>query len=149
MKFCAIRVVPHKWKLGITWTWSIIKSNACSANATLIKQTWIILNPTRGSIHTNTEQVKQTKQIVILIFPWNSGRETRCSNQLASGWLWMYSMARLQESILSASLSGISSLNSSSRAITISTLSKLSNPRSFWKCTSGVTCRYMFGIQHQ
>ncbi|KAJ6344536.1 hypothetical protein OIU76_006124, partial [Salix suchowensis] len=51
----------------------------------------------------------------------------------------MYSMARLQESILSASLSGISSLNSSSRAITISTLSKLSSPRSFWKCTSGVT----------
>ena len=55
------------------------------------------------------------------------------------GWLEMYSIARWQESILSASLSGISSLNSSSSAITISTLSKLSKPKSFWKCTSGLT----------
>lgn len=64
-----------------------------------------------------------------------------CLIQLDIGWLWMYSMASLQESILSASKSGISSLNSSSRAITSSTLSKLSKPRSFWKCTSGVTCK--------
>ncbi|CAL1385347.1 unnamed protein product [Linum trigynum] len=43
------------------------------------------------------------------------------------------------ELILSASLSGISNPNSSSRAITISTVSKLSRPRSFWKWAFGVT----------
>ena len=36
--------------------------------------------------------------------------------------------------IASASLSGISMLNSSSIAMTTSTVSKLSNPRSFEKC---------------
>ena len=51
----------------------------------------------------------------------------------------MKSMARLMELILSASLSGISNWNSSSRAITISTLSRLSNPRSLWKWAFGVT----------
>jgi hypothetical protein len=43
---------------------------------------------------------------------------------------------------LSASKSGISSLNSSSIAITTSTVSKLSSPRSFSKCASGVTCHH-------
>ncbi|KAJ0821153.1 hypothetical protein HanPSC8_Chr16g0716671 [Helianthus annuus] len=45
----------------------------------------------------------------------------------------MKSTASSIELILSASLSGISNPNSSSRAITTSTVSKLSNPRSFWK----------------
>ena len=53
----------------------------------------------------------------------------------------MKSTATLMESILSASLSGISNLNSSSRAMTTSTASKLSRPRSFLKWASGVTYR--------
>ncbi|KAJ0835774.1 hypothetical protein HanRHA438_Chr16g0759261 [Helianthus annuus] len=52
----------------------------------------------------------------------------------------MKSTASSIELILSASLSGISNPNSSSRAITTSTVSKLSNPRSFWKWAVGVTC---------
>uniref|UniRef100_A0A7C8ZMC9 Uncharacterized protein n=1 Tax=Opuntia streptacantha TaxID=393608 RepID=A0A7C8ZMC9_OPUST len=51
----------------------------------------------------------------------------------------MNSTAISTELILSASLSGISKPNSSSSAITISTVSKLSSPRSFWKCALGVT----------
>ncbi len=42
--------------------------------------------------------------------------------------------------ILSASLSGISTANSSSNAMTTSTVSRLSRPRSFWKCAPAVTC---------
>lgn len=53
----------------------------------------------------------------------------------------MKSTAVLMLVILSASLSGISNPNSSSSAITTSTVSKLSKPRSFWKWAVGVTCR--------
>lgn len=60
---------------------------------------------------------------------------------LAWGWDAMKSTARLMLLILSASPSGISNPNSSSSAITTSTVSKLSNPRSFWKWAFGVTCK--------
>lgn len=53
----------------------------------------------------------------------------------------MKSTAILMVLILSASLSGISNPNSSSSAITTSTVSKLSNPRSFWKWALTVTCK--------
>jgi hypothetical protein len=71
----------------------------------------------------------------------NSPPLGRAEAQPAMGWLATYSMARGSESILSASMSGISSLNSSSMAMTTSTVSRLSSPRSFSKCASGVTCR--------
>lgn len=60
---------------------------------------------------------------------------------LAWGWEEMKSTATLMVLILSASLSGISNPNSSSSAITTSTASKLSNPRSVWKLAVGVTWR--------
>lgn len=50
----------------------------------------------------------------------------------------MYVIASSQDSILSASLSGISMANSSSMAITSSTVSRLSRPRSFWNTAAGV-----------
>lgn len=59
---------------------------------------------------------------------------------LACGWEAINSTARSTDCILSASLSGISNPNSSSSAITTSTVSKLSSPRSFWKCAFDVTC---------
>ena len=52
---------------------------------------------------------------------------------LAMGWFEMYSMACAQEVILSASSSGISSWNSSSKAITTSTVSRESKPKSLVK----------------
>ena len=61
------------------------------------------------------------------------------TSYLAWGCDAMKSTAWLIEVILSASLSGISNPNSSSSAITTSTVSKLSNPRSFWKWAAGVT----------
>lgn len=90
--------------------------------------------------------VLRWKFIDRITYPKKSKKEIKkmlVLHQLAIGWLYTYSIARLQESILSASLSGISSLNSSSKAITISTVSKLSKPKSFWKWPSGLTCRYI------
>lgn len=51
----------------------------------------------------------------------------------------MYEIASDVDKILSASLSGISIENSSSNAITTSTVSRLSSPRSFWKAAEGFT----------
>jgi len=51
----------------------------------------------------------------------------------------MYSIASLVDLIWSASASGISMLNSSSNAMTISTASKLSSPKSAEKEAVGVT----------
>lgn len=48
-------------------------------------------------------------------------------------------MASAVDNILSASTSGISTANSSSKAMTTSTVSKLSRPRSFWKLEVEVT----------
>lgn len=50
-----------------------------------------------------------------------------------------YVTASSHDKIFSASLSGISIANSSSNAITSSTVSKLSSPRSFTKCDFSVT----------
>src|SRR6185312_607447 len=51
----------------------------------------------------------------------------------------MYSMASFTVAIFSAASSGISTLNASSKAITSSTVSRLSAPRSSIKDASGVT----------
>lgn len=87
-------------------------------------------------------------------------RDARVGVQLASGWLAMYSTAlstvatvsttvdlekdKGKEHVLlwmvSASLSGISMLNSSSMAMTTSTVSRLSRPRSLAKCAVDVIC---------
>ena len=61
------------------------------------------------------------------------------NSYLASGFLLMYSIASWVDLMLSASVSGISMLNSSSIAITTSTASKLSSPRSVLNVAVGVT----------
>ena len=58
-------------------------------------------------------------------------------------------MASDVERILSASTSGISTANSSSKAITTSTVSKLSSPRSFWKWALGLTCTEASSSSHE
>ena len=58
----------------------------------------------------------------------------------ADGCAARYSMASETDRILSASLSGISMLNSSSNAMTTSTVSRLSRPSSDWKALLGLTC---------
>ena len=55
-------------------------------------------------------------------------------------------MASAVETILSASLSGISNANSSSKAITSSTVSRLSRPRSVWKLAVSLTCSEQTGV---
>nr|GMC55484.1 hypothetical protein Iba_chr01eCG7860 [Ipomoea batatas] len=57
----------------------------------------------------------------------------------------MYLATSAQHLSLSASSSGISMENSCSKAITSSTLSKLSRLKSFWKSALSVTCK-MIGI---
>ena len=64
------------------------------------------------------------------LFDCNELAQAVCTRSYSSIPLW----------IASASLSGISMLNSSSIAITTSTVSKLSRPRSFEKCDCPVIC---------
>lgn len=86
---------------------------------------------------------------ILPLFSWTRGHSASSlsrgglvllsSTYLAFGCEEMYWMASVQVKILSASLSGISSPNSSSNAITTSTVSKLSRPKSLTKCEDSFT----------
>lgn len=65
--------------------------------------------------------------------------ELKISTYWAHGFTTIYPITSEHELILSASALGISTANSSSKAITSSTVSKLSSPRS-WKPADSVTC---------
>lgn len=92
-----------------------------------------------GSVHLQADLSSRTE--VNERYRFTAGD---ASYHFACGCEAMKLTATLMVSILSsASLSGISNLNSSSRAMTTSTASKLSRPRSFLKWASGVTYRPM------
>jgi hypothetical protein len=91
-----------------------------------------------GSVHLQADLSSRTE--VNERYRFTAGD---ASYHFACGCEAMKLTATLMVSILSsASLSGISNLNSSSKSMTSSTASKLSRPRSFLKWASGVNCNF-------
>src|ERR1700737_2200442 len=91
---------------------------------------------------TSDSQVESTKSMIQTTvlgpityhFRLSEHYNQHCHPGINSGASEIYFIASPTVLISSASLSGISMLNSSSMAITTSTVSKLSSPKSFEKC---------------